>query len=127
MTRLEVRSKVWLEVGGEPLLGAGRRQLLGLIQQCGSISAAARTMGVTYRKAWSHLQQMEKRLGFPLVARRKGGVGGGETVLTAEALALLGRFDTLQTEVQTLADRRFKEAFSTSDEVTAEEGSGSPC
>jgi len=82
--RLEVRSKVWLEVDGEPLLGEGRERLLRLIEQEGSISAAARAMTIPYRKAWSYLENMEKKLGFALVERHKGGARGGRTTLTAE-------------------------------------------
>jgi molybdate transport system regulatory protein len=109
--RLEVRSKVWLEVDGEPLLGEGRERLLRLIEQEGSISAAARAMAIPYRKAWSYLENMEKKLGFALVERHKGGARGGRTTLTAEACSLLVRFDDLKNGVQAFVDGRFGEAF----------------
>lgn len=111
MKNLEVRSKVWLEVEGEPLLGRGRELLLRLIERNGSISAAARSMGITYRKAWSHLEHMEKRLSFPLVCRRKGGVRGGRTTLTKEARFLLGRFEELQNGVREFVDDKFSAGF----------------
>jgi molybdate transport system regulatory protein len=109
--KLEVRSKIWLEVDGEPLLGEGRERLLRLIEQEGSISAAARTMAIPYRKAWSYLENMEKKLGFALVERKKGGARGGRTTLTAEASSLLARFDELKIGVQAFVDGRFGEAF----------------
>jgi molybdate transport system regulatory protein len=108
---LEVRSKVWLEVGGEPLLGEGRERLLRLIEQEGSIAAAARAMAIPYRKAWSYLENMEKKLGFALVERHKGGARGGRTTLTAEARLLLVRFDELKNGVQAFVDGRFGEVF----------------
>ena len=37
-------------------------------------------MGIPYRKAWTYIDAMEKRLGFPLVNRLKGGAGGGESI-----------------------------------------------
>ena len=111
MKRLEVRSKVWLEVAGEPLLGEGRERLLRLIEQEGSISAAARAMAIPYRKAWSYLENMEKNLGFALVERHKGGARGGRTTLTAEARSLLARFDELKNGVQAFVDDRFGEVF----------------
>lgn len=111
MKKLEVRSKVWLEVDGEPLLGEGRERLLLLIEQSGSISAAARAMAVPYRKAWSYLENMEKKLGFALVERHKGGVHGGRTTLTVEARLLLTRFEELKNGVQAFVDGRFCEAF----------------
>lgn len=107
-----MRSKVWLEVDGEPLLGEGRERLLLLIEQEGSISAAARAMAIPYRKAWSYLENMEKKLGLALVERRKGGARGGRTTLTAEARSLLARFDELKAGVQDFVDGRFAEAFS---------------
>lgn len=106
-SRLQVRSKVWLEIDGEPVFGQGREQLLRLIQEAGSINAAAKQMGIPYRKAWTYLDAMEKRLGFPLVQRQKGGAGGGASSLTAEALHLLEGFDALQDGVNAFVDRRF--------------------
>lgn len=111
MTRLQVRSKVWLEVDGAPLLGEGRERLLILIEETGSISAAARTMGITYRKAWGHLQAMEDKLGFPLVLRQKGGAGGGESLLTAEAVQLLADFTRLCQGINRVVDRKFSRIF----------------
>ena len=93
---LQVRSKIWLEIDGEPVFGRGRDKLLHLIQQTGSISAAAKEMGVPYRKAWTYVDAMEKRLGFPLVNRLKGGAGGGTSSLTPQAEALLQKFELLQ-------------------------------
>jgi molybdate transport system regulatory protein len=106
-SRLQVRSKVWLEIDGEPVLGQGREQLLRLIQATASINAAARQMGIPYRKAWTYLDAMEKRLGYPLVSRQKGGTGGGKSSLTPEALALLEGYDALQEGVNAFVDCRF--------------------
>jgi molybdate transport system regulatory protein len=107
LSRLQVRSKVWLEVDGAPVFGQGREQLLRLIQSTGSINAAAKEMGIPYRKAWTYLDAMEKRLGYPLVSRQKGGVGGGKSFLTPEALQLLEDFDILQDGVKAFVDGRF--------------------
>lgn len=94
--KLQVRSKIWLETDGEPVFGQGRDELLRLIQNTGSINAAAKSMGIPYRKAWTYIDAMEKRLGFPLVNRLKGGPGGGESSLTPQAETLLRKFDLLQ-------------------------------
>ncbi len=109
--KIDVRSKIWLEVDGEPVLGGGREELLRRVRQCGSISAAARQMGLPYRKAWTYIDAMEKRLGFPLVHRQKGGAGGGEATLTPEAEDLLARFDRLREGINELVDKKFEEMF----------------
>ena len=53
MSRLRVRSKVWLEVDGQAFLGDGRYRLLSAVQRNGSINAAARDLGISYRKVWA--------------------------------------------------------------------------
>ena len=106
---LQVRSKIWLEVDGEPVFGQGRDKLLRLIQRTGSINAAAKEMGIPYRKAWTYLDAMEKRLGFPLVNRLKGGTGGGASSLTAQAETLLQKFDLLQQGFNDLVNGKFVE------------------
>lgn len=103
---LEVRSKIWLEVDGQPVFGQGRDRLLRLVGTSGSINAAAREMGIPYRKAWSYIDAMEKRLGFPLVTRVKGGSGGGESSLTPQAVALLEKYESLQDGFNELVNKK---------------------
>ncbi|MBE0504401.1 MAG: LysR family transcriptional regulator [Desulfuromonadales bacterium] len=111
MNRLQVRSKIWLELDGEPFLGAGRERLLRLIHQHGSINAAAQELGLSYRKAWSQLKAMEEKLDLPMIARSKGGTGGGESTLTAAALDLLNRYDQLRCGINRHVDNKFMETF----------------
>lgn len=106
-SELQVRSKIWLEKDGEPVFGQGRGDLLRLIQQTGSINAAAKAMGISYRKAWSYIDAMEKRLGFPLVIRQKGGAGGGESVVSPEAAAFLEKFHALKKDFNDMVNRKF--------------------
>jgi len=108
---IQVRSKVWLEIDGEPLLGQGREDLLRLIQSERSINGAARKMQMSYRKAWTAIDAMEKRLGYPLVTRQRGGNGGGEAILTPEAVALLDRYDALHEGIREVVDSKFRELF----------------
>lgn len=93
---LQVRSKIWLEIGGEPVFGQGRYELLRWIQRTGSINAAAKGMGIPYRKAWTYIDSMEKRMGFALVIRQKGGSRGGASILSPRAVALLEKFSSLK-------------------------------
>jgi len=119
VNRLQVRSKIWLELDGEPFLGAGREKLLRLIHQRGSINAAALELGLSYRKAWSQLRAMEDKLDQPLIARSKGGAGGGESTLTTVALDLLDRYDRLRCGLNRHVDDKFLETFASCDEFTA--------
>jgi molybdate transport system regulatory protein len=108
-SKLQVRSKIWLEIDGEPVFGQGREELLLLIQKGNSINASAKAMGIPYRKAWTYIDVMEKRLGFPLVRRQKGGVGGGASSLTPQAATLLEKFELLQRGFNDMVNSKFIE------------------
>ncbi len=107
---IEVRSKVWLEDDGAPLMGAGRAQLLRAVERFGSINAAAKELGMDYRKAWGLIDSMEKRLNFKLVIRRRGGSSKG-TALTDECRRLLGLYEAFERRSQSTTDRQFEEIF----------------
>ena len=111
MKGLRVRSKTWLEVDGQPFLGDGRYRLLMAVQRNGSINAAAKDLGISYRKAWAQLQALEEICPLPLLERRTGGRGGGETLLTPQALELMKRFEFLRRQVNLEADRIYAECF----------------
>ena len=105
---LEVRSKLWIEVDGDPVFGRGRRMLLEAIEAHGSINAASREVGISFRKAWSHINAMEKRLGMKLVERTVGGRNGGGAVITTAAKRFLKMFGALEASVRRAADARFR-------------------
>ncbi len=108
---LEIRSKVWIEVDGEPVFGRGRRFLLEAIETHGSINRAAEDVGISYRKAWSHIKAMEERLGVQLVERKTGGRNGGGANITGEARAFLNKFEQMETGIREVVDEKFKALF----------------
>lgn len=111
MNQFRLRSKVWLEVDGHSFLGYGRYQLLTAIQRHGSINAAARDLGLSYRKVWSQLQAMEKVAPFPLMERRVGGRNGGATHLTVAMLKLMNQYEAVYARLNSETDRCFCECF----------------
>ena len=108
---IQVRSKVWLEARGRPVLGPGRLRLLQYIDEQGSISRAARLLKMTYRKAWGQIQAIEDQLGLFLVEKQTGGPGGGGARLTPEARNLLSKYFRLAQGIEEEVDRRFQEIF----------------
>jgi molybdate transport system regulatory protein len=108
---LTVKSKVWIEIGGRPFLGEGRRNLLKKIEENGSLSQSAKELGITYKKAWSYLRNMEDRLGATLVEKRVGGKGGGGSRLTDKGKALIEKYDQLLAGTQESIDECFGEIF----------------
>jgi molybdate transport system regulatory protein len=108
---MEIRSKIWLEVNGEPVFGSGREALLLGIDKYGSINKAVKNNNISYRKALSYIQMMEARLDIKLVERRTGGRNGGGSMLTEAAKEFLKKYKRLQSGVNTMLDRRYTEVF----------------
>jgi molybdate transport system regulatory protein len=77
-----LKVRVWVERGGRKVLGKGRVELLGLIDRHHSITAAARRMKMSYRRAWTLVRDMNEAAGEPLVELATGGSGGGGATLT---------------------------------------------
>jgi molybdate transport system regulatory protein len=108
---MEIRSKLWIEVDGEPVFGRGRRFLLQAIDSHGSINQAAKEVGISFRKAWSHIKAMEERLGMKLVDRQAGGKNGGGAALTGDARMFLKNFEAMEEGIREIVDERFKKVF----------------
>ncbi len=89
------RGKVWMEREGEVYMGWGRVELLQQIGRCGSIAAAARSMGMSYRNAWLEVDEMNRLAPTPLVEKETGGVGGGHARLTAEGQKIIAEYHEL--------------------------------
>ncbi len=79
-------------------LGAPRIALLEAVGRTGSISAAARTLGISYRGAWDAIAAMNNLVGRPLVAGQTGGRQGGGARLTEDGVRLVEAFRRLQAE-----------------------------
>lgn len=105
------RYNIWIELDGEVVLSVWRVRLLDLIRETGSISAAAKAMDVPYRRAWERLQEVETRLGFPLLETEVGGEGGGGARLTTRAEELMDRFRRLVKGMDVEIAERFERAF----------------
>lgn len=92
---MKYRVKVWAEINGKSLLGPGRYRLLSAIQATGSINAAAKELGIPYRRAWGQVREMERLLGASLVDSSRGGVSGGGTRLTPVAVRLMKQYQKI--------------------------------
>ncbi len=96
-SRWKVRVRVWIYRDGEKVLGPGRAELLGHIEREGSISAAAKRMAMSYRRAWTLVREMNDRAGEPLVELATGGAGGGGAHLTPRGKEALAQYQRLLT------------------------------
>jgi molybdate transport system regulatory protein len=80
---------------GKQVAGPERFELLRQIAACGSISAAAQALGISYRTAWSAVEALNNLSGEPLVESSKGGSGGGGARLTPTGERLLAAYEHL--------------------------------
>jgi molybdate transport system regulatory protein len=76
-------------------MGPGKADLLDAIAETGSISAAARRMRMSYRRAWLLVQTMNECFAKPLVSAAKGGKAGGGAELTSTGAAVLAQYRQL--------------------------------
>ena len=108
---ITVRSKVWLQLGKDYAFGDGRMELLLLIDELGSLSGAAKALGMSYRHAWGSVRKIEERSGIKFIRAHAGGIGAGGTRLTDEGRDFLKRYRRFRNEVEREVERRFRAAF----------------
>jgi molybdate transport repressor ModE-like protein len=94
-----LRYEMWLEtIGKERILDGEGFDLLLDLDQTGSLTASARNLGMSYRKAWGMLNEVERHLGFMLTEKRRGGAAGGRTVLSDKGMQLVRAYNNLRHE-----------------------------
>lgn len=80
----------------EIAIGPGKADLLDAIEHTGSISAAARALGMSYRRAWLLVDVMNRSFRAPLVHSAAGGQQGGGATVTEEGILVRGLFRAMQ-------------------------------
>jgi molybdate transport system regulatory protein len=90
-------------LGPETLLGPGKAALLAGIAETGSIAAASRRMGMSYKRAWYLIDTLNSYFREPLVTSSKGGRAGGGATLTDTGRAVLGLYLRIERSAATAA------------------------
>lgn len=98
--RLELKPRVML--GDVIAMGPGKADLLDLIEETGSISAAAKRMSMSYRRAWMLVEAMNSAFKKPLVEASTGGAGGGGAHVTDNGKAMLALYRRMQGDLETV-------------------------
>ncbi len=104
MTRLTLR--IDLDTGER--LGPGKVRLLELIQGKGSIAAAARAMGMSYRRAWLLVDSLNRMFREPVVVSRTGGAEGGGACLTPFGREIVRLYREMENEAGCLLGSRLR-------------------
>ena len=91
----KIKSRIWIEVDNNVLLGEGRVRLLKAIEKTGSLSKAAKSLNISYKKAWTLVDAVNKSAKKPVTESSIGGKGGGGAILTAYGKSLIEVFDAI--------------------------------
>lgn len=93
---------------GDEEISNRRMKLLEAVHQTGSISGAAKAIGMTYKAAWDAIDAINNRAAKPVVISQHGGSGGGGAVLSdygVELISAFGKLESMQSELTTLFKR----------------------
>src|SRR5208283_4118883 len=110
---LRLNYKIWLETTDQiGVLGEKKCELLKAINETGSLNDAIKKMGMTYRKTWGNLREIENKLGFPLIKTARGGIAGGSTALTLEAKIIIAAFEEFRVKYDSIIQSGFETILS---------------
>lgn len=94
----QAKPRLRILLGGAIAIGPGKADLLEAIERTGSISAAAREMEMSYRRAWTLVEVMNRAFRGPLVVTLTGGAGGGGAQVTALGADVLAHYRAMETK-----------------------------
>ncbi len=102
--------KIWLSTkDGQGIMGDGKWQILKAIKEHGSLMAATEALGITYRRTWGDLKEIESRLGFPLLEKSRGGKDRGGTRLSPEGEKMVAAFERFHKKADGFMEKAFDE------------------
>lgn len=100
----ETRLRLRLLFGDAAMLGPGKADLLEAIRETGSIAAAGRSMSMSYKRAWSLVEEMNGAFRTPLIASARGGSRGGGAQLTDTGAQVLALYRALERKTLAAGD-----------------------
>lgn len=103
-----IKSRLWIENDEGIFLGEGRVRLLKAIISKGSLSKAAASMNMSYKKAWTLLSAINARASEPVSINSVGGKGGGGVEITPYGKKIVAEFDRINQECWKFLDQQLK-------------------
>ncbi len=102
------RLRIRIVFGEDEMFGPGKAELLERIGRCGSIAAAGREMGMSYKRAWELVGTLNAMFREPLVDSTRGGRGGGGAVLTGLGHDVLRLYRSFEIEASEAGARQIE-------------------
>jgi len=104
----KIKSRIWIESDKHVLLGEGRVHLLKAIEKTGSLSKAAKSLNISYKKAWHLIDSVNKSAKKPVTINSTGGKGGGGAELTDYGKSLILAFDDINKNCWAFLDEQLE-------------------
>jgi molybdate transport system regulatory protein len=104
-----VRLTVRIDFGSGRSIGPGKVRLLEAIGKTGSISQAGRSLGMSYRRAWVLVDDLNRCFRKPVVATQPGGARGGGAALTPFGRKLIEHYHSIETQAMSAGKRQLRE------------------
>ncbi|WP_026810744.1 winged helix-turn-helix domain-containing protein [Arenibacter latericius] len=108
MSKYKIKSRIWIEAGDNVFLGEGRVKLLKAIDEEGSLSKAAKSLGMSYKKAWTLVDAVNKSATKKVVVKTVGGAKGGGTKITPYGKKLMEAFENINKNCWAFLDQQLK-------------------
>jgi molybdate transport system regulatory protein len=102
--KYKVKSRIWICTDEGTFLGEGRIELLNKIEEFGSISKAAKSMKMSYKKAWELVNSMNIQSDEPIVTGKIGGKDGGGSVVSDAGKKMIQEFADLNAKAMKFLD-----------------------
>src|SRR5260221_350298 len=100
--------RIRIDFGDSSFVGPGKIDLLEAIRESGSLSQAARDMGMSYRRAWLLMDSFKSAFGERVTLGTTGGKGGGGVALTSLGEGLVESYRALERDIAEIAARRLR-------------------
>ena len=101
-----IRLTLRVDFGSDRVLGPGKIRLLEAFRKTGSISQAGRSLGMSYRRAWLLVDDLNSCFREPVVATQPGGARGGGAALTGFGRDLIANYRAIETRATAAAKRQ---------------------
>jgi 8-oxo-dGTP diphosphatase len=113
----ELKLKIWLERDGRFIVSDGRAKLLRKVKDLGSLSKAAKEMGMSYRHAWGIVRRISQNAGGEVAHSTRGGKEGGITSLTPFGEEILREYENKAASLQSQFENGWRKPSVTADGI----------
>lgn len=113
----DLKLRIWLERDGRFIVSEGRAELLSKVKKTGSLSKAAKEMGMSYRHAWGIIHRIAQNAGGKVVNSTRGGKEGGVTTLTPFGEEVLREYENKVASLRSQFENHWRKPSVTADGI----------